>query len=163
MMFWWKARSVREKLLLGIAAALFLVVLIWLGMLKPAISTLDAARMRHAQAAQTSARMDRIALLIEQGDQISPAMTRPPTQDMLALQPQIIAFAEENGLTVDAFNAPSAAVANVSVSGAPSPALFKWVEQIETGLGITVSAASLQQATDGNISASVEFTREGNP
>lgn len=163
MMLWWNARSTREKVLLGVAAALLFVVLVWLGMLKPAISTLEAAKTRHAHAAQTSARMDRIALLIEQGEQISPAMTRPATQGMPALQTQIIAFAEENGLTVDAFNAPDAAVATINVSGAPSPALFKWIEQVETGLGITVSAASLQQSTDGNISASVEFTREGNP
>lgn len=157
MSAWWNTRSPREKALLGIAAALLAVALIWQLVLQPALHTLDRAKLNHERNTQTLARLDRIEALIQQGQTIHPAITAPATQDTAALQAQAAQMARQAGLSVETSPAMPTAF-QIRATGTTSPAFFQWIEQVETGLGITVSAATLKQNADGSMDASAEFS-----
>lgn len=157
MSAWWNTRSPREKALLGIAGALLAVALIWQLVLQPALHTLDRAKLNHDRNTQTLARLDRIEALIQQGQTIHPAITAPATQDTAALQAQAAQMARQAGLSVETPPAMPAAF-QIRVTGTTSPVFFQWIEQVETGLGITVSAATLKQNADGSMDASAEFS-----
>jgi len=162
MSAWWNTRSSREKALLGIAGLLLAVAIIWQLVLQPAISTLDRAKLNHERGTQTLARLDRIEALIQQGQTIHPAITAPATQDTAALQAQAAQMAAQAGLSAQT-PAASPAAFQVSLTNVASPAFFQWVEQVETGLGVTVSAATLTQNADGSMDASAEFSLGNKP
>ncbi|PKP83477.1 MAG: hypothetical protein CVT79_01350 [Alphaproteobacteria bacterium HGW-Alphaproteobacteria-18] len=157
MSTWWTARNPREKMLLGIAALLLAVALIWQLVLSPAVHTLERAKLNHERATQTITRLDRIASMIEQGQVILPPLTRLSSQDIAALQAEAERLALNSNLVVEPLTAQHAASFRYRASGAASPAYFKWVEQVETGLGVYVSNATLQQDTDGSIVSDTEF------
>ena len=162
MSVWWSMRSAREKALLGIAGLLVAIAAIWQLVLQPAIQTLERAKLNHESATQTLARLDRIESLIQQGHTIHPATTAPATQDAAALQAQAAHMAQQSGLTVET-PAASQSTFKIVVTGATSPAFFRWVEQVETGLGVKTSAATLKQNADGGMDASAEFSLGNTP
>lgn len=162
MSAWWSMRSAREKALLGIAGLLVAIAAIWQLVLQPAIQTLEGAKLNHERATQTLARLDRIESLIQQGQTIHPAITAPATQDAAALQAQAVQMAQQSGLKVEMVPV-SQSTFQIKVTEATSPAFFRWVEQVETGLGVRTSAASLKQNADGSMDASAEFSFGNNP
>lgn len=153
---WWNTRSPREKALLGLAGLLLAVAAIWQLVLQPAIHTLDRAKLNHEKNSQTLARLDRIEALIQQGQTVHPAIAAPATQDAAALQAQAAQMGRQAGLRVETPPAGQSSF-QIRLAGITSPAFFQWVEQVETGLGVTVSAATLKQNADGNMDASAEF------
>ena len=50
---WWRGRSQREQILLGIMIALFLIVFGWLAILRPIEAGLAAAKKDHALAVES--------------------------------------------------------------------------------------------------------------
>ena len=154
---WWNTRSPREKALLGIAGLLLAVAAIWQLVLQPAIHTLDRAKLNHEKGTQTLARLDRIEALIQQGQTLHPVITAPATQDAAALQAQAAQMARQAELSVETPPASQSSF-QVRLTGITSPVFFQWVEQVETGLGVTVSAATLKQNADGSMDASAEFS-----
>ena len=159
---WWSMRSAREKALLGIAGLLVAVAAVWQLVLQPAIHTLQRAKLNHQSATQTLARLDRIESFIQQGQTIHPAITAPATQDAAALQAQAAQMAQQSGLKVETVPV-SQSTFQIRVTEATSPAFFRWVEQVETGLGVRTSAASLKQNADGSMDASAEFSFGNSP
>lgn len=154
---WWNRRSGREKALLGIAGLLVVLASIWQLVLQPAIQSLERAKLNHERATQTLARLDRIESLIQQGQTVYPAITASATQDAAGLQAQAAQIAQQSGLSVET-PPVSQSTFQIKVMEATSPAFFKWVEQVETELGVKTSAASLKQNEDGSMDASAEFS-----
>ncbi len=161
MTAWWNTRSPREKMLLGIAALVLAVAVIWQLVLSPAMHTLERAKLSQEQAAQTLARLDRIESLIQQGETILPHTAAPATQDTGALKAEAERMAREAGLLVNGAEPASATSFRIKFSGATPPTYFQWIEQVETGLGLTTSSASLTQNADGSMDADTEFSLDG--
>lgn len=161
MTAWWNTRSPRERMLLGVAAVLLAVVLIWQLVLRPAVHTLERAKLNHEQSAQTLARLDRIESLLQQGQMILPYAASPATQDTAALQAEAERMAREGRLSISGSEPASPSSFRIRISGVSGPAFFQWLEQVETGLGVSVSAASLKQNPDGSMDADTEFSLDG--
>ena len=155
---WWTARSQREKTLLGIAGFILAAALLWQLVLNPAIHTLERARLDHERASQMISRLDRIEALIQQGEQIQPHATAPATQDAGALLAEAERMAREAALIVATSEPASDTTFRIKLSAATGPEYFRWIEQVETGLGVTVSSATLIQNADGSLDADTEFS-----
>ena len=160
---WWISRTVRERMLISVAGFLLAVAVIWQFVLHPAIYTLERARLDHERAAQTVARIDRIATLIEQGHMISPALVAPTTTNLADIKIQAIQLASETGLSIEVDGSNEDSSLNFQVNNASGPDFFKWVEQVESRLGLNVSAASLQQNAQGGIDVNIQFSLDGAP
>ncbi|MBY9067693.1 type II secretion system protein M [Hyphomonas sp. WL0036] len=158
---WWEGRTGREKVMVGAAGTLFAIAVIWQLVLQPAMMTLDQSKLNHERAAQTLARLDRIGSLIEQGEAISPHVTSAGSQDIAAAQSASLRMATEAGLA--AVSAPISATSEFGVqfSDVSSPALFTWIEQVETALGVHVTSAKLQPNANGHLDASLKFRLDG--
>ena len=157
MIAWWSSRTKREKALLGTAAILLAAALIWQLVLRPAINTLDIAKLNHDRAAQTLARLDRIETLLEQGNVISPDRTSSAIQPLPALQSDAARMASELGLSVSVSAISESSAIKFWVTNAPSQTFFKWVEQVEAVLGLKVISTSVIQNPDGTLNAELEY------
>lgn len=158
---WWNARSPREKSLLGVAGFILAGALLWQLVLNPAILTLERARLEHERASQMISRLDRIEMLIQQGEQIQPHATAPVTQDAGALLAEAERLAGEAALIVATSEPAGDTTFRIKLSAATGPDYFKWIEQVETGLGVAVSAAVLTQNADGSLDADTQFSLDG--
>ncbi|MFN4183638.1 MAG: type II secretion system protein GspM [Hyphomonas sp.] len=158
---WWAARNPREKMLVGIAALLLAIALIWQLVLSPAVYTLERAKLNHERATQTLARLDRIASMIEQGQTVLPPVTNLSAQDIAAVQAEANRMAIEANLLIEPLATADAASFKYRISEVSGPEYFKWIEQVETGLGVYVSDASINQNTDGSMTAETEFSLGG--
>lgn len=158
---WWEGRTGREKGMVGAAGTLLAITVIWQLVLQPAMMTLSRSKLDHERAAQTLARLERIGALIEQGEAISPHATFSGSQDVAAVQSASLRMATEAGLA--AVPAPTSAASEFGVqfSDVASPALFTWIEQVETALGVHVTSAKLQPNENGQLDASLEFRLDG--
>jgi general secretion pathway protein M len=163
MMIWWRSRTARERLLLGAAATLMAAALIWQLVLHPAISTLETAKFNHDRAAQTLTRLDRIETLLKQGQIISPEPAPVSGQSLPAIEEAAVRMATELGLSPLPAQATDSAAIRFQLTNAPSQIFFKWVEQVEAGIGLAVISASLTQNPDGTLNAELEFGTDKAP
>lgn len=158
---WWDSRTDREKMSVGTAGILLAIAAIWQLVLQPAMMTLDRSKVKHEMAAQTLARLDRIGTLIEQGEGISPYTVSSGSEDIAAVQSASLRMATETGLAAVSKPANSATAFGVQLTDVSSPALFTWIEQVETVLGVEVTSATLQPNSNGQLDASIEFSLDG--
>lgn len=163
MTAWWSSRTTRERALLSAAAFLMAVALIWQLVLRPAINTLETAKFNHDRAAQTLARLDRIETLLEQGQAIAPAHVSSAGQSLPALQAGAASVAEDLGLSVTLSASAGSSAIRFQVTNAPGQTFFKWVEQVEAGLGLAVISTSILQNPDGTLDAELEFGMDTAP
>ena len=147
-------------MLIGAAGILLAVALIWQLMLKPAMTTLERAKLNHDQATQLLSRIERIETLLEQGEPITPPVSAP-AQDILTIKDQATQLASQSQLQIEDEPMANDTSFRVRVINASAPAFFTWVERLEQSFGLSVTAANLTSNDDGTVSAEAEFSLEG--
>lgn len=141
MSIWWTARSERERLLVATMLVLAAILLGWLLIERPLSDALDAARMRHGDAA--------VALALAR------ARAQPSTDGPRAAGTADSIVAR----TAAAAGFPNARIggqgpgrASVSLDAARPQALFSWVAQMEQQ-GLVVERLRAQANQDHSLSA----------
>ncbi len=139
---WWQARSERERWLVGAMLALAAILLIWLLIVRPLADALDAAKMRHGEAAvmlaQARARAQPSAVA-------GPAAVGPVD----AIAARTAAGAGFPGARI-ASQGPGRAT--ISLDAARPQALFGWIAQMEQQ-GLVVERLRAQANQDHTLSA----------
>ncbi|MFN4023657.1 MAG: type II secretion system protein GspM [Hyphomonas sp.] len=153
---WWSTRSPRERFLIAFAGFLLAAALIWQFAVKPSYDALDRAKVAHQTASQIHARLDRMEDMLRQGETIRAARAAAPV-DAQTIRAEVTAFGTSAGLTPETSDAAEPGSVRAAVRDATAPAIFAWIEQVETGLGLSVSRATLQQNTAGDMDAEVIF------
>ena len=142
MILWWDARSERERWLVGTMLVLAGILLGWLLVVRPLSDALDAARMRHGDAA---------AALAEARARVRPAAISGAAAagpvDAIAMR--TAAAAGFPGARVAA-QGPGRAI--VSLDAARPQALFGWVTQMEQS-GLVVERLRAAANPDRTLSA----------
>lgn len=148
---WWRARSLREKRLMLVAAALLLLVMIWLLVIRPLADAQANADARLDAAVTDLARVRAEAASLKQQ-----AGTTTGTPVPQPIGPFLTQSAAEQGFT-NALVVPSAATrASVSIPQARPPALFGWIAQLE-GRGLVVETLTARSNADQSIAVEVTF------
>ena len=142
MIVWWDARSERERWLVGTMLVLAAILLGWLLVVRPLSDALDAARMRHGDAA---------AALAEARARVRPAGVSGPAAagPVDAIVMRTAAAAGFPGARVGA-QGPARAI--VSLDAARPQALFGWVMQMEQS-GLVVERLRASANHDRTLSA----------
>ena len=142
MIIWWEARSERERWLVGLMLVLAVILLLWLLIVRPLSDALDAAKMRHGNAAAALAQ--------------ARARAQPPTSSAPATSGPIDAVAAR---TTTSAGFPGARIAgqgpgraSVSLDAARPQALFGWIAQMEQA-GLVVERLRAQANQDHTLSA----------
>ncbi|HMO76976.1 MAG TPA: type II secretion system protein GspM [Sphingopyxis sp.] len=152
---WWQGLSLRERWLVGIAAALALAVLIWaLG--RPAYAAFANLEAEHRAAIEREGRVAaKMALLAE-----PPALSAAVAEG-IAIDQYLSQSAGEIGLTLDRNEARGAAQATVAIAAARAPVLADWLAVLEAQ-GFVVDQLTITPGTDGTVGMTAELRRGGN-
>jgi general secretion pathway protein M len=139
---WWDARSERERWLVGAMLVLAAILLIWLLIVRPLADALDAARMRHGEAAVALAQ--------------ARARAHPSAAAGPAAAGPVDAIVARNAA---AAGFPGARIASqgpgratIGLDAARPQALFGWIAQMEQQ-GLVVERLRAQANQDHTLSA----------
>jgi len=141
-LFWWQGRSQRERTLLMIMAALAVVLVGWLLIVRPLSDALDAQKTRHAAAAVALAEA-RARAAASAGPVV---VVSPLPADSL-----IGRTAVEAGFTGARIAGQGPMRTTVAVDAARPQALFAWIARLEAG-GLVVERLRAQANSDRTIS-----------
>ena len=141
---WFAARSLRERSLLLVAAALAMVTVIWGGIVVPVRDTLSSARARHADA------VDRLGTTIARVDLLRRVGRRPALAgDLVTL---VRGEADQAGFALATIDAAGADRVRATVQSARPGALAGWLARLEAR-GVLVDSATLTDHGDRTVGA----------
>jgi general secretion pathway protein M len=148
MKTWWDQRAPREQLLLLAAAIILALALFVQAVLIPSLKQRSAAEEALAESGRTLVRLERLR-------EAGVTQAAPPTspQDAPALAAD---WGARSGLVPDPA-LTSAPELRFAFKAADPGAVFQWIEEAETGLGITVQSAQISAAQPGQVDAVVAF------
>lgn len=148
---WWGGLSPRERVLIGVAAALALAVLLWLGG-RAMFSVVDRRAEAHREAVARAARIEAKAELLS-----APAASVTPLPDG-PLDQWLAQSASDLGLTLDRNEARGGKLATIAIGSARAPALLGWLTGLE-GQGIIIDRLTITPGTDGSVAMTAELRR----
>ncbi len=141
---WFTARSLRERRLLLVAAALAMVTLVWGGIVIPVRDWLSSERERHANA------VDRLGTTIARVDLLRSVGRRPALAgDLLAL---VRAEADAAGFALATVDAEGSDRVRATIQSARPGALAGWLARLEAR-GLLVDSATLTDHGDHTVGA----------
>ncbi len=150
---WWRARAARERLLLGGAGALALLVFGWLLLVRPQAMALNRANDRLDNAVERLADVRAAARRIRAAGHAAASANQPV--DAVVGQSAVAA-----GLTVARIETSPEGV-TLAIDAVRPPALFGWLSALETETGISVRRFSAQRNEDNTISTQMLLGRGG--
>jgi general secretion pathway protein M len=140
----WAAFSLREKWLVGIMAALFAVVFLWLGVIRPVAGGLEGARDDHAAA------VERYAAIRSRVDQIERASGERAPDLGAPLDVVVSQSAGEAGFTLDRNDPQGNGRVGIAISQARPVAFLGWLAQLEA-MGIEVETLNARPVPGSNV------------
>lgn len=140
---WFSGRTLRERRMLMVMAALLLATVVWLGVVRPVLAWRAAANDRAAAAAVTLAEVR--AAVASLGPPRAPAQ---PSAE--GLDPLIRRTAEAAGLEVVTAMSPSGRL-GFQLSRVRSGPLFAWLAALETDHRLTVCSLGVVENADATL------------
>ncbi|MBL0001695.1 MAG: type II secretion system protein M [Sphingomonadales bacterium] len=134
---WWRGRSQREQILLGIMIALFLIVFGWLAILRPIEAGLAAAKKDHALAVERLERVRRDASALK-----SKMVYASDTAHAIVSR-----SADEAGFSPTRLDPQPGNRVIIALSSAKPIALIKWLKAVDAQ-GVLVEQISLRPNSD---------------
>ncbi|MEX6634224.1 type II secretion system protein GspM [Hyphococcus lacteus] len=149
MTTWWHELSVRERVLILVAACLAALVIVSLGVLRPLDNWHDAA-LRKEQSARDGYELTLAAAALGGNGDGSSAAGR------MQLRQAVITTASNWGVDLTRIGSENAQ-GQVEVQAAPmnGEALFSWIAQLEKQYGVTVAFADIANGQSGLITAHI--------
>jgi general secretion pathway protein M len=139
---WWQGLAARERLLVGAGAALVALALFWWIALAPALGTLRAAE---AQQRSLDAQLQQMQRLQAQAQAMQAQPPQNPDESLRQLEQSI-----RQQLGTAARYSISGERVTVTLTGAPSPALARWLAQARTDARTLPGEARLTRNPAGN-------------
>ncbi|MDP1025981.1 type II secretion system protein GspM [Sphingomonas sp. KR1UV-12] len=143
---WFDGRSLREKRLLLVMAALLAVTIVWGLILRPLDDALSSAREAHTTAV---IRYGETAARVEALRDAKAARVRPLAG---TLADTVRLRAEEAGFPIGSLDPGNDGSVNLSIQSARGAALTAWLARLERG-GIVVQSATLTDNGDRTVAA----------
>ena len=140
---WWSGRSTRERLLLGVMAALFAALFVGLGIVRPLDTARSAAALRLDAATLEAARVRAVADALR-------SSTRPAAS-FVSLPAGVASSAATAGLTLARLDVQGANTVAFTIAPVRSQALFAWIDALDRQ-GVMVEKIALRTNSDGTLS-----------
>lgn len=150
---WWRERSEREQRLLATMAVLFIVVVGWMGILRPVAAAKAETRERHARAVVALAEVRELRLQSER------AAKRPSLPLDESLAPFLTRSAAEAGMTVERVEAEGAHQAKLNIAAVRPAAFFGWVQRLEVRHGLAVQQLATFRNADTTVAVQATIRR----
>ncbi len=151
-LIWFHSLSIREQVLVGIAAALLIVLVGVYGIINPLMNGVNEARRSHAEAAE---REGRIMGKIDQLDAPAVSVER---EAIGALDLFVRQEASEMGIVVDDVRATGDDGVSFTIGQVTAPALFGWLVSLEKR-GLIVNELDARPVAGSALSARISLRR----
>lgn len=141
----WAMLSLRERGLILVMLALLVVVIVWLGLIRPVQDGLARARADNIIAVDRAARIEAVAAALKgvRGD-------APKLES--AIDQVVAQSASEAGFTLDSANLEGPGRLSIAIGAARPAPLFAWLAGLEAR-GIGVETIIVDPAAGGTVSA----------
>jgi general secretion pathway protein M len=150
---WYLERSVRERWLIALMAAIAVPLLAWLLILAPLNAAYDNALERHLEAVD---RNGRVRALANARQAATPVVVAAPGGADLAL---IVAeAATQAGLSLESTNPAGPDAVTISIARARPAAAVQWLREFELR-GIRVEDLRMTPGTDGTVAVNARLAR----
>lgn len=147
---WYRARSLRERRLLMLMAAIAVPLLVWLLLVVPLERAYDNALQRHLQAVDRNARVKALAASGAAGT----ARQRSAVPDV---QLFLTDSALQRGLTAVAQAGEAPGTASVTIASAPAPVALEWLRELEQQ-GFRISDLRIAPAGNGAVAVTASIS-----
>lgn len=150
---WWDGRTLRERRMVILSAALVAALLFWLAVLRPAGAWRERASTDRAQAEAALA-------YVQAGLRLTaPSAAAPqPVIDVDGFEPLVLRTAEAAGLTVTT-GMDAAGRLGFRIPNASSAALFSWLSALEHDHGIEVVSLGVVENADATLQVEGALSR----
>jgi general secretion pathway protein M len=153
MTLWWQDLSARERLLLGILAALLAVFMLWFGVFRPLTSAIDEARSAHRAAVEQAQRVEALATQIR--------AARPAVTAASGSAAEVVnASATAAGIEFSTTEPLADGGIIVTIAAIRPLALFPWIAGLADA-GISVERLSVQRNSDATLTAQLSCRSRG--
>jgi general secretion pathway protein M len=156
MIAWWAGRSRREQLLLGVMAAIALVLVAWFGILQPLAKARRAAAERLSEAAATQAAVERGLAELAALRRAAPA--RPNRRPMARAVTESAAAA---GVTLARAEPDPGGGLRVGIEAVAPAALFPWLAALQRDDGVAASHLTVVKADGGGLNVDATLVEIG--
>ncbi|WP_066777951.1 type II secretion system protein GspM [Sphingomonas sp. CCH5-D11] len=147
LLTWFRGRSVREQRLLVVMAALFVITLVFAGIVRPVRDGLESTRQRHASA---EVRLGEVKAQVAQVKAIQRGRPRTPEG---ALADAVRARADESGFVLANLE-PDGDRIRIGIATARPGPLLSWIAGLEAD-GLLVDASTITGNGDGTVAATL--------
>lgn len=151
---WYDALSLREKRLILVAAALAVVTILWLGIIRPVGDGLATSRERHANAVVRLAETEARVRAVQRAQRNRPPPLEAPLEAIIRDRASTAGFVLAN-VTPQAANQ-----VQIAITSARPAALFAWIADLEAA-GILVDQLSTTDNGDQTVSAQLSLKAQG--
>lgn len=158
MKTWWTGLAQRERLLIGIAAAMTVIVVIWQFMLVPAAAARAEAKASLEQADTTLARLQEAYARKRATGYSQAATSNVSSLTGDAFKTAVTTAASEKGLSISRIQGGNENTIGLVFEDSDPRFIFFWLEDVETRLGGTVSRLVMEQSGGGRVRVSVDVT-----
>lgn len=149
---WWRGRSEREQILLGVMGALLALVILIFAIILPIVDGLASARERLDRATIASGQVEaRIAAI-----DAAKRAPLPPLGGPLAVI--VGTAATDAGFTLERANAQGDDRVAIAIPAAKSTALFGWLNDLRTR-GIFVETINVRRNPDSSLAVEATLRR----
>lgn len=152
---WWRDRSVREQWLVGIMAALLVVVVAWLGVIRPVGAARANAEARHDAAEQALGDVRVMTGEIRSAEQRGRPSQAVPLVELVSRR------ASEAGLTTERMETSGDGRVMVQIGAVRPMPLLRWLGEIEARDGIVIDQMTAGRNADATISVTLSLRGSG--
>lgn len=149
---WWTTRTPREQVLIGIAAAIASVVVLWLGVWRPLAAAHDAARERYERAATIERRVEVASAQIAA---LRRAARRPPAP--MAAAAALTAEGEAVGVAFSRMEDDPAGGVRVVIDSVAPMTLFPLLVRLQREHGVAAQHLTVAKSANA-VSVDAIFT-----
>lgn len=162
MKAWWTGLNARERWLVGGAALLTGLLLIWQGVLAPTARASETAKLELETA---SFKLDRLLVGYAQ-KRLSGDLAAAPIRGQVSLSADafkgaVTRDAAAKGLSIARLQGDNETSISMVFERVQPQQLFFWLQSVENEFGGRVSRMTLEQAGEGTVRASVELEQAG--
>ena len=160
MSAWWSGLSLREKALLAVAGGLAALVIVWYGLMAPALSARTEARQDRQLAADDLVRLEHLvaARKARVPAATGVAVSSSATMSADAFKTEVTRLAQTAGLSISRLQGGEGGRFALVFEQADPRQFFYWLNEIESRLGARTERLSVDQASNGRIRATVELS-----
>ena len=147
---WYAGRTLRERRLLQLMAAIAIPLLIWFVLVLPLGNAYDDALQRQLQAADRNGRVKALAARATAGGEKAPAAVPD-----LALY--LGDSARQSGIAAEALTGSAPGSAEISIASASAPTALEWLRSLEEQ-GYLVSDVRIAPAGNGAVTVTATLS-----